>query len=532
MKNKYKFILASLIFLTLILSLGAASADDLDTIEEGEVSGGVDVVASNPGVESGELSYDIPEDVKDVQYAGLYVDCYCAGSYNCVYGSEANVTMTSDGETEQIANERLVATVGSADGTVYHINDHTTKCFADYLMTYNVTDKLQNASGKVTFNVNTGAIDGYEYYNKIKLIGLVFAYNDGDNDKISYWVNEGASYAKGDAGETTKATFNVGTIDNTILSAKIDNFALSSTDGIYTLNGEDLIESEVFDQGVYYYKYHKWDVLNKITNGTNTLVYTPGDGAYSFRNVLSVLTVNKEYTPSAGVSLASEYNGACFAGTDNVLKLNLTNNGDSKSVYVVDFYVDGVKVSSSEIELDAGAQDISYLTDDLIRPVTADTVNGVSTTKVNYTVMVLDKSNGNVLNETTLLPTLWYNGNLGKDLAYPAENITAFDNITVNGGIIIDTKGDSTYSASAATNRTDVWTLEVPDDAQFVSGFVYVAYNWDKTQGNLPVWTTTFNNVAVTPVASYRDQSNMGSYGKYGYTCTMVQTYCPMQTTS
>ena len=74
MKNKSKFILVSLILLCLIVSAGAAYADDLDTIEDGEVSGGVDVVASNPGAESGELSYDIPEDVKDVQYAGLYVD--------------------------------------------------------------------------------------------------------------------------------------------------------------------------------------------------------------------------------------------------------------------------------------------------------------------------------------------------------------------------------------------------------------------------------------------------------------------------
>jgi hypothetical protein len=194
----------------------------------------------------------------------------------------------------------------------------------------------------------------------------------------------------------------------------------------------------------------------------------------------------------------------------------LTNDGDSKSVYVVDFYVDGVKVSSSEIELDAGAQDISYLIDDTIRPVTADTVNGVSTTKVNYTVHVLDLD-GTLLDEVTVTPTLWYNGNLGKDLAYPPENITSFNNITVNGDIIIDTKGDSTYLASNTTGRTDVWNINVPDDANFVNGFVYVAYNWDKTQANMPVWTTTFNDAEIAPVASYRDQSNMGTYGKYGY---------------
>ncbi|MCQ2961267.1 MAG: DUF3344 domain-containing protein [archaeon] len=516
MKNKSKFILVSLILLCLVVSAGAAYADDLDTIQEGEVSGGVDVAYSNPGDVNGELSYDIPEDVQNVQYAGLFVDCYTAGSSNNAYGSEANVSVTSNGETEQIANERLVSTQGSQDGTVYTINDHTTKCYADYYMTYNLTDKLQGASGKVTINVSTGAIEGYEYYNKIKLIGLVFAYNDGDSDKISYWVNSGSSWLKGDSTDTSKATFDVGTINCEISKATLDNFALSSVDGLYAFNDKELEESLVYDEGVYYFKYHKWDVLDKITNSTNTLVYTPGVGAFSFRNTLSVLTVDK-LTPAAAVKLSSEYNGAVFAGTNNVLMLNLTNKGESTTTYLVDFYVDGVKVSSTEIQLDPGDASSNYLVDDTIRPVTADTVNGVSTTKVNYTAIISDKDTGEILNESTITPTLWYNGNLGKDLAYPAESIVSFDNITVNGDVIIGTQGDSTYMGATATNRTDVWTLDVPEDAQFVNGFIYVSYNWDKTGQTVPPFTATFNGVAVTPVATYRDQSNMGSYGKYGY---------------
>ena len=516
MRSKYKFIFASLIFLCLVVSMGAASADDLDTIQEGEVSGGVDVAYSNPGVENGELSYDIPEDVQNVQYAGLFVDCYTAGSSNTVYGSEANVSVTSNGETEQIANEMLVSTQGSQDGTVYAINDHTTKCYADYYMTYNLTEKLQSASGKVTINVNTGALEGYEYYNKIKLIGLVFAYDDGDSDKICYWVNSGSSWIKGDSTDTSKATFDVGTIGCEISKATLDNFALSSIDGLYSFNGKELEESTAYDEGVYYFKYHQWDVLDKISNSTNTLVYTPGAGAFSFRNTLSLLTVTK-HTPAVSVKLGSEYSGAVFAGTNNVLQLNLTNKGESDTVYIVDFYVDGVKVSSTEIQLNEGLSSSTYLVDDLIRPVTAETVNGVSTTKVNYTVIVSDKDTGEILNQSTITPTLWYNGNLGKDLAYPAENITSFNNITVNGDIIIDTKTDSTYMGATATNRTDVWNLDVPDDAQFVNGFIYVSYNWDKSGQTVPPFTATFNGVAVTPVATYRDQSNMGNYGKYGY---------------
>ena len=221
--------------------------------------------------------------------------------------------------------------------------------------------------------------------------------------------------------------------------------------------------------------------------------------------------------PSVSAKIASEYNGACFAGTDNVIQVNLTNDGQASTTYIVDLYVDGVKVNSTEVQLNPEAKTTVNLVDGLIRPVTEDTVNGVSTTKVNYTLVVSDKSLGLVLAESTLTPTVWYNGNLGKDLAYPAENITSFNNITVNGDIIIETKGDSTYMNAAATNRTDVWNLDVPDDAQFVNGFIYVSYNWDKSGQTVPPFTAIFNGVAVTPVATYRDQSNMGNYGKYGY---------------
>ena len=225
--------------------------------------------------------------------------------------------------------------------------------------------------------------------------------------------------------------------------------------------------------------------------------------------------------PSVSAKIASEYNGACFAGTDNVIQVNLTNDGQASTTYIVDLYVDGVKVNSTEVQLNPEAKTTVNLVDGLIRPVTEDTVNGVSTTKVNYTVVVSDKSLGLVLAESTLTPTVWYNGNLGKDLAYPAENITSFNNITVNGDIIIETKGDSTYMAAAATTRTDVWTLDVPEDAQFVNGFIYVSYNWDKSGQTVPPFTATFNGVAVTPVATYRDQSNMGNYGK----STLVALY-------
>jgi hypothetical protein len=78
--------------------------------------------------------------------------------------------------------------------------------------------------------------------------------------------------------------------------------------------------------------------------------------------------------PSASVKIGSEYNGACFAGTDNVIQVNLTNDGQASTTYIVDLYVDGVKVNSTEVQLDPEAKTTVNLVDGLIRPVTADTV--------------------------------------------------------------------------------------------------------------------------------------------------------------
>ena len=517
MKNQRKFFIVSLIFLCLLVSLSAVSADDMDTIADGEVSGDVDVAVTNPWTTSGELSYEIPEDVKDVDYAGLYVNVY-SGSASSSYGAESNISMTSNGEKEQIANERLVFTdvEKTDDGTVYPINDHTTKCYSDYHMIYNITDKLQGKTGTITFNVTDSAIDGFTFDGRIKLIGLVFAYNDGDNDKVSYWVNTGQSWTK----ESKSTAFNVGTIENEITEATIDNVALSSGDGLYTFNDNE-IDGAIEHESGNYYQYNKFDVADKLVNGTNTLTYAyAGTSQWgSFKNVLSVLEV-KCNVLSVKPTLTTEYTsggGACYAGTNNTLKLNLNNNGNLPAVYAIDFYVDGVKAGSYEIEVPVGEDAVLFMTDDTIRPVTENTVNGADNAKVNYTAIISDNATGKVLNEAGILVPVLYNGNLGKDLAYPADSIASFNNITINGDVIIDTKDDSTYLGAKTTNRTDVWALDLAADAKVANAYIYVSYNWDKTNGALPVWNTTFNNANITPVASYRDQSNLGTYGKYGY---------------
>ena len=270
--------------------------------------------------------------------------------------------MTCNGETEQIASEQLVSTEGSSDATVYTINDHTTKNYADFQMIYDITDKLQGKTGTITFNVTNSKIDGYDFDGRIKLIGLVFAYNDGDDDKVSYWVNSGQSWTKTDS----KSTFDVGTIENEISKATIDNVALSSSDGRYTFN-DDVLEATEHASGSYY-QYNQFDVKDKVVNGTNTLIYAyNGTSAYgSFKNVLSVLTVQALPSVSADVALTGEYSAAvAYAGTENVVKVTVTNDGEKSTDYVVDFYVDGAKVSSDNLTIAKGEKAVLLVTDDM-----------------------------------------------------------------------------------------------------------------------------------------------------------------------
>ena len=89
-----------------VFSLSAVSADDLQSIDSGEVSGDVDVATVNPWNTSGELTYEIPSEAKDIKSANLYVNVY-AGSAKNTHGAIANVSLNTTSGDKQIATEQL-----------------------------------------------------------------------------------------------------------------------------------------------------------------------------------------------------------------------------------------------------------------------------------------------------------------------------------------------------------------------------------------------------------------------------------------
>lgn len=521
-----KMLFISIFVFMMVLSIGAVSAEDADdaivssdedivlTDSEpvsGTVSGDVDVVTENPWSNNGELSYDIPSDAKTIKSADVYVNVY-SGSAQPTYGANANVTITTN-NGKNIYSESLWIDEGSTDGTVYPVNDHTTKCYSDYMIHYDITSLLNGLNGSsLKINVDTFQMDGKQFDGKIKLIALVLAYDDGDDDSIGYWINSEQLWSK----SNVNVTFNTESLTN-IYGTSLINVVLSSGDGVYRINNEIIGDADTHQSGNYY-QYNKWNDVSSFikANDKNTLnVAYAGTSAYgSIKNVLSVLTVNSLITD---LSLKTEYTSvpSAYAGTNNTLTVTVSTNKAGK--YTLRLLADNVLVSEIEQDLISGSNTV-LLTDPTIRAVDETTVNGATNNKVNYTVSLIFEGN-QIKNESVVLPIL-YNGNLGKDLAYPAGGYESFSNITINGDIVIDVKDVASYLGAAVMNREDVWTINLDSKSSIVKSYIYVPYNWfnpNLATEDISMFNTTFNGVKVIPVAFYRDQGNLGNYGKYGY---------------
>ena len=493
----------------MVFSLSAVSADDLQTTDSGQVSGDVDVATVNPWATSGELTYDIPADA-DIKSADVYVNVY-GGSAKNTHGANANVSLKTVNGENQIASEELWIEDGTTDGTIYTVNNHTDKCYSDYQMHYDITDSIKGLNGSsIVLKVDTFKMENKTFDGRIKLIALVLAYDDGDSDVINYWVDSTQKWTK------TNITTTFATKDLTkIFAADLINVALSSADGSFKINGELIGDAKNHSAGNYY-QYNYWDVTDKIKAGNDTEFVSTNVGTSSYaslKNVLSVLKVNSQIM--ADVSLATEYSNTCYAGTNNTITVNVNSNKAGK--YLIELLADGKVVNSSEIDLDGENITAILLTDPTVRAIDETTVNGADNTNVVYAVNL--KLNGiDVVSANKTVPVL-YNGNLGKDLAYNAGGFDEVIDIEFTGGIVVDTKSESSYK-SGATGTTEIWAVNLANNSSIVKGFIYVPYNWfnGKTYiENETMFNVSFNNVTLTPLAFYRDQSNLGSYGKYGY---------------
>ena len=522
MRNKKIFFISILIFMVVLGVSAVSAADSNDTVSaadeeisledsqqnSGTVSGDVVVESENPWNTSGQLDYDIPADAKTIKSADVYVNVY-GGSAKNTYGANANVTINY-GNGVLIESESLWIEEGSADGTIYTVNNHTTKCYSDYMIHYDITDLLQGLNGThLKINVDTFKMENKTFDGRIKLIGLVLAYDDGDSDVINYWINDTQIWTN----SQTTLTFDTTSLTD-VLELSLTNIALSSSDATYKINNEFLTDAE--HKSGNYYQYNRWDVtdyFNSTRQTEFTAIGSAGSYGVSYKNVLSVLKAVKGEIDTS-VSLASERNNGgldiIYAGTYNQFTINVNTNKHGK--YAVRLLADGVVVNSTEVFL-TGPQ-VLKLIDNTVRPVDASTVSTGATgsySTVNYTVELLLKDE--VVDNATIKTSVLYNGYLPKDLSYPGNDFASFLNATITGDIVINVSSQAYASGSA--NRVDTWNVVLPDNSSFVKAFVYVAYCYG-TADDQNLFNVTFNSQVPAVVSFTRDQANILSVSGYG----------------
>lgn len=285
-----------ILMLFVLCTCGTAFADNnfgginLTNTQNGTVSGGLysDNYYSNGTSQQLNSSKVANKTFKDlpanatVAWARLSVVVYCGHQQDDRSGY-ANITFNG----QQLGYEYLKSNYvfASAGGSPVWLNDHVNRITSDYVMYYDVTSMVgsQNTA-LVETTPETSNFDGL-----IKLINLVVAYNDGDSDKIMYWVNYGHDTCTGNNSYLGKTFFN-GTILGDIVDGELGVVHLASTDGIYTFNGNPI--SSGSPQGSYS-GLNNWNITGISNNGpVNNLTYD-NVGSY-YKIILAMLSVKYE----------------------------------------------------------------------------------------------------------------------------------------------------------------------------------------------------------------------------------------------
>ena len=483
-----------------------------NTVYNGAVSGNVDVATANPWNTKGQLTYDIPAEAKDIKNAMVYVNIYAGSGSNPNYALDSNTSITTSNGKINLGYEELVTSQCSADGTVYTIsgNDHVTRVYSDFQILYNVTEIVKGLNGtSVAINVDSIQKSGYQFDGRIKLISLVLAYDDGDDDIINYWVDANQKYTT----ENMNLEFDTSSL-KLIDEAIWHNVVLSSSDAGYKVNNIPVGDADKHESGNYY-QVNKWNVTESLNPSSKTTL-TYSNNGYSTKSVLAVLTVKTHELPTATVnSITPEYSGTAYPGTINALTVKVTPNREGK--YVIRLLADGEVVNTTEADLTAGANTITVI-DPTIRALDETTVVNKGNKNVKWTIEV--ESEGSTIATKDLTAKILYNGYLGSEYAYGIEGYNELMNASFTGDIIVDIKGDSTYKSSGTGGRTDVWTVNLDENSRIVGGFIIVPYNWFNYGNGANIEDAnmieaTFNGNSLTALAFAHDNPNLG--WNYGY---------------
>ena len=518
-------------------------SDDIPLVEWGVVSGGVDLIATHPwgpsdsvNGNSGGITYLIPSEATGIKFAYVYVNIY-AGSSQPTYDSIANTTITSDNGTRSYS-EYLWYPSGVIDGTRFVVNDHIDKVYSDYMIFYNITDLVQGLNG-TSLSVDVLSLPGNRSFDgRIKLVSLVIAYDDGDDDEVYYWLNVGQAWTN----DKTGVSVSTGDLDVTEdCKFTLTNIGLSSNDAFYQLNGMSLICQEEYGD-VYidgsYYQYHEWDLTDLFESELYLECTASSSGCASFKEVMSLFVFDNNYyarnsTGSDELSFKTEYSMGTtpiilvYAGTNNTITASVKVNNAGN--YNLKLLVDGVEVDSTNVILQKQVKKTVFLTDPTIRSIDKNTDYKGNHDKTNYTILLY--YDGQIVNSFSAEIPILYNGFLSKDFAYDSGYDIPFSyNVTITGDIVFNVKDETTYLNRKDLNRTDVWDMTLPDGSNLVKALIYIPYNYyipnylNNITENENLIEINFNGEKINVCGYYRDQSNILQaftteypYAVYGY---------------
>ena len=331
------------LLLLLVLVPAPAAADQfvggipLETIESGVVSGGLwhdSFVGTSVQDTDITKTYTLPPYTK-IKWARLYVAVYCGHMQNN-YEHRATVKFDGGSGVQTLGVEELRASYwfpanpspDGISGPVW-VNSHCNRVTSDYLMWYDVTGLITGK--KAVAEVKTEKPQGYKGTTdgRIKLVTLVVAYDDGDNDEVYYWVNQGhdvhSYYVEenmGDRyeGETTFSTDELPEDDDREAAAELSVIHMASHVGDFWFNSDPL-DADRTPQGAYS-GYLTWDVSDLLNPGAaSTLVYTRdtdvvgGGGGFLgafFKTPLAFLSVRYPEEEVGSIQVTSTPAGAAI----------------------------------------------------------------------------------------------------------------------------------------------------------------------------------------------------------------------------
>lgn len=236
-----------------------------------------------------------------------------------------------------------------------------------------------------------------------------------------------------------------------------------------------------------------------------------------FMSFISVNALTNDVTDYT-FTLTTEYTSVpcIYAGSPNYFKLEMKNTSETDGLNVIaDLFIGEELIWKDTIDTVPAGETVNVVANDpTIRPITENTIWGNNNDTVVYKLVI--KEADVVKKQQEFRYGVVYNGNLGKDYAYPSLD-TTLRVYSFTGDVQVLVKDYESNMNASTTSRDEDFSIDLGGGSVH-KALLYVSYNWDKiAEGDFNSWTTSFNDNPIVPIASYRDCGNLGNYGRYGY---------------